>query len=259
MGVFGGDVVGGFVARMAAGFSYKEHRQSESEAGVGDAEEERLGAQSGVFGDVAGRERGDRDGPVACGFVHPHGEAASGGADEVDLHDHGRRPGESLVDAEQDVGEDHPSPARCPDQQQRDRYGDDPPGDQHRFAAIAIGQRAGKEVGGRFDGAEGDDERERRRESSQPEFLLGEQREHGAFLADHATDERVDTDEKGELGDVLLEPEPQGCLCGRRAHGVADRGLPVAVDQVSGPPSRTTTPPCPRAVRMLAALIARSP
>ncbi len=191
-------------------------------------------------GDVAGGERGDGDGAVAGGFVEAHRESAPGGADEVDLHDHRRRPGEALVDAEQDVGEDHPSPSRRPDQQQRDREGDDPPGDQHRLAAVAVGQGAGEEVRRRLDGAEGDDERERRGERGEPELLLGEQREHGAFLADHPADERVDADEQRELAEVLLEAEPQRCVGRGGAHRPVSNGRPVAVDQVSGPPSSTS-------------------
>ena len=65
-------------------------------------------------GDEAGRERGERDRAVAGGFVEAHREAAPGGADEVDLHDDRGRPGQSLVDAEQHVGEDDPAPSSAP-------------------------------------------------------------------------------------------------------------------------------------------------
>ena len=41
-----------------------------------------------------------------------------------------------------------------------------------------------------------------------PNTSLGEQRQDGAFLADHPADERVDGDEQGELGEVLAQPEP---------------------------------------------------
>ena len=42
-----------------------------------------------------------------------------------------------------------------------------------------------------------------------PNASVGEQRQDGAFLADHAADERVDPDEQAELGEVLAQPEPQ--------------------------------------------------
>ena len=53
---------------------------------------------------------------------------------------------------------------------------------------------------------------ERRGERGEPELLFGEQREHRAFLADHPTDERVDADEQGELGDVLAQAEADRVL-----------------------------------------------
>lgn len=55
----------------------------------------------------------DADGGVAGGVVQAGGEAASGRADEVDLHIDGHRPGQALVQAEQDVGGDDPAPGRC--------------------------------------------------------------------------------------------------------------------------------------------------
>ena len=167
---FGG-VVGGLVAGVAPGLTHEEGGQAESERGVGHAEEERFGAQPVLLGDVAGGEGGEGDGAVAGGLVEAHGEAAAGGADEVDLHDHRGGPGEALVDAEEHVGEHHPAPRRRPHQQQRDREADDPAGDEHRFASVPVGQGAGEEVGGRLHDAEGDDERQRGGERGEPEHL----------------------------------------------------------------------------------------
>ena len=59
-GVVGGDVVGGFVAGVVVGLADEQGRDPESEAGVGEAEEERCRAQPVLLGDVAGGERGDR-------------------------------------------------------------------------------------------------------------------------------------------------------------------------------------------------------
>ena len=118
------------------------------------------------------RQRGDRDRAVAGGLVQAHGEAAPCGADEVDLHDHGRGPRESLVDAEQHVGDDDPAPRRRPHQQQRHRQADQPSRHEHRLAAHPIGKRPGEEVGDGFDRAEGDDEGERGGERGEPEDVV---------------------------------------------------------------------------------------
>ena len=84
----------------------------------------------------------------------------------------------------------------------------DPAGDEHGLAAVAVRQGAGEEVGAGLDDPEGGDERERGGELGEPELVLGEQRQDGAFLADHAADEGVDADEQRELGEVLAQPEP---------------------------------------------------
>ena len=78
-------------------------------------------------------------------------------------------------------------------------------------------------------------------------------------MADHPADERVDGDEQGELGEVLAQPEPD--------RGVGDAG--VVIDRCRGG-GRWRPPRCraavehadarwPRAVRRLAAVMARSP
>ena len=103
----------------------------------------------------------------------------------------------------QHVGEDHPSPGRGPDQQQRHRDADQPPGHQYRLAAVAIRQGAGEEVGGRLHDAERGDEGQRGGERREPELGFSEKGENGSFLADHAPDEGVDCDQQGELGQVL--------------------------------------------------------
>ena len=78
------------------------------------------------------------------------------GPDQVDLHDDGGGPGQALVDAEQHVGGDDPSPGRGPDQQQRHGKADQPARDEDGFAAEAVGQGAGEVVGGGLGDAEGE-------------------------------------------------------------------------------------------------------
>ena len=62
-GVVGGDVGGGLVAGVAAGLADEQRRDAEAEPGVGEAEEERLGPQPVLLGDVAGGEGGDATAP----------------------------------------------------------------------------------------------------------------------------------------------------------------------------------------------------
>ena len=233
--VVGRDVGGGFVAGVVLGLAHEQGGESEAETGERDAEEERLGSQSVLLGDVTGRECGEGDGAVAGGFVESHREAAAGGPDEVDLHDDRRRPGESLVDAEQDVGEDDPAPTRCEHQDERDGHGDDPAGDEDGFASDSIREGSGEEVGRGFHGAERDDEGERGGERGDPEHPIREQGKHGAFLTDHPADERVDADEETELAEVCPQSESDGGAlgCGHRSIWSA---RPLAVDQSSGPP-----------------------
>ncbi len=112
-----------------------------------------------------GRERREGDRAVAGGLVEAHREAAPRGTDEVDLHDHRRRPGQPLVHAEQDVGGDDPGPVRGPDDQERDGQPDQPAGDEDGLAAERDrpGAPATRLVTALVD-AECDDERERRDE-----------------------------------------------------------------------------------------------
>ena len=90
-------------------------------------------------------------------------------------------------------------------------------------------------------------------ERGEPERAVGQQGQHGAFLADHAADEGVDAHQEAELGEVLPQPQP-GCGPGRhRLGGGHDaRCAPAARAQSSGPPTSTETSSRPEAARMLA-------
>ena len=126
---------------------------------------------------------------------------------------------------------------RRPDQQQRDGHADDPAGDEDGLAAVAVRQGAGEEVGRRLHRAERDDERERRGERGEPELVLGEQRQDGAFLADHAADERVDADEQARTGrgSRAARAAIGASVVGVRHRSIVCSGLPVAVGPVVGP------------------------
>jgi hypothetical protein len=180
----------------------------ETERSVGEPEVERPWSQSVVRGDEACCQRGHRDCAVAGSFVEAHRESTLRRSDEIDLHDHRRRPRQPLVHAEKHVGDDDPTPRRCPDQQQRNRQSDDPAGHEDWLASEAVRERAGKEVRGRLHDAECDDERESGREGHEPEGVLGQQWKDRAFLSDHPADESVDSDEEDELRQVLPEAQP---------------------------------------------------
>jgi hypothetical protein len=217
----GVDVGARLVAGMAMGLADEDRRQAEAESGEGHAEEERVRSEPRPGGDEAGREGGDRHRAIPGGLVEPHGEAAAVRPDEVDLHDHRGRPGEALVDAEQHVGEDNPRPARSERQQERHRDTDEPSGHQRGLAPDAIRQGARDEVGGGLHHAEGEDVRQRSGEGVQVEHLGADERQHGAFLPDHPSDQGVHADEQRELsrlarspscgGAELTRPSPDAC------------------------------------------------
>ena len=146
---------------VTARLADQEHGRSEAEQGVCQPEEERAGSEPGLGGDPAGHQRREGDRAVAGGLVDPGRQAPPDGTDEVDLHDHGHRPGESLVHAEQQVGRDHPRPGWGEDDQKRHRQTDEPTGDEDRFATESVGERASGKVHGRLGQPERHDEGER--------------------------------------------------------------------------------------------------
>src|SRR5438132_226940 len=77
------------------------------------------------------------------------------------------------------------------------------------------------EVGKGRGHAEGNDEGQRRRHCCQPEYVCREQWENGSLLPEHAADQRIDTDQQAELGEVRPESECDRwrarCGCGHPA------------------------------------------
>ena len=147
------------------GVAHREHADQQA----GHRDQRRADPDDGAWG-VAGGERaggegGGGDAEVAGGLVEAERQPAPAWAGQIDLHHDRHRPGESLVDAEQQVGgDDEPPCGREPDQQ-RHRQRDEPAGDQEPFASEPLGQIAGGEVGERLGRAKGDDEGEDRRRS----------------------------------------------------------------------------------------------
>lgn len=201
-------VVAGFVLDVPGGLSDEAGGQAEPQGGEGQAEQEWGGPEAGGLCDRAGGPGGRGDGAVAGGLVEPHGGAASVWTDEVDLHDHGHRPGQPLVDAQQDVGDHDPTPRRRPDQQQRHGDRGQPAGQEYGLASEAVGERAGDVVHCGLGQPEHHDEGQHRGVVGDTERVLGQQRQDRAFLADHAADQHVDGDQQGELRQVLAQPQP---------------------------------------------------
>jgi len=159
-----------------------------------------------VGGDVAGEQCGQCEGQVAGGLVEAHGQASAAGADQVDLHDDRGGPGQALADAEQDVGGHDDPPLGCPDEEQGDGYGDQPAGDEDGLAAVAFRPGAGQVVGERLGQAEREDVGQGRGVGVEAEHVGGQQRQDGAFLAEHPADQRVDGNEQRELGQIGAQP-----------------------------------------------------
>lgn len=234
----------GFECDVVAGFPDEHGREDQREDRVAESEQERRGAQSVLFGEHPGQERGDRDCSVACGLVQSHGQSALTGADQVDLHHHCGRPGQALVDAEQNVGEDDPAPGRCPDDQQRHGKGEQPSGDEDGFAAEPIGERASEVVGSRLGDAERCDVGEYERVPGQVEGAFGQQGQDRLLLAHHPADQRVHGYEQDELRRVLAQPQTDRARC---SHSSLTFGIvslwPVGM---TTEPNRSPMSPIPR-------------
>ena len=95
---------------MSARLAHEKSGDADTQPGYDEPEEERSRTQPSLRGDEPGEQRGQRDRAIAGRFVESHRQAAALGTDQVDFHDHRRRPGEALVDAEEEVGDDDPAP-----------------------------------------------------------------------------------------------------------------------------------------------------
>jgi hypothetical protein len=117
----------------------------------------------------------------------------------VDLHQHGHRPGESLVRAQEHVRGDDEAPGRREADEQRHRQRECPAQHEQPLASRPLGERAGGEVRQSLGGPERDDEGEDRGLRREPEVALADERKDAPLEPDHRTDERVQPDEQREL------------------------------------------------------------
>src|SRR5215472_17534436 len=143
---------------MLARVSDNPGGQQETSDGVADPEIEWDRSQPVNRRQIPGQKRRQANRKVAGEFIEADRKAPLAGADKIDFHYDGHRPGKSLVDAEQYIGGYDPLPGRCPHNQEWHRQTDHPPQDQRLLASPAIGKLAGYEVGDRLDDSETDNE-----------------------------------------------------------------------------------------------------
>ena len=106
---------------MRARVAHSEHAGEKTDGGDQRRADPDDGPGRVVDSENAGDERGGGDAQVAGRLVEPERQASPVRTGQIDLHHHGHRPGEPLVDAEQQVGSDDEPPRRGEPDQQRHR------------------------------------------------------------------------------------------------------------------------------------------
>ena len=192
---------------VRGGVADEQHRQQEGDHGDHGAGDHEDIAGGELCGEQAADPGGERDAAVAGGLIEAECKSAAARADEVDLHDDRHGPGKALIDAEQRVGGNDPTPARRDADQQRDGQRGGPPRDQQASASRPLRERSGRQIGECLDEPERDDERQDGSTRRQVEVVTADQRKRRALEADHRADERVDGDQERELCGVLAQPE----------------------------------------------------
>src|SRR5262249_34805914 len=104
--------------------------------------------------DVASEKRRNAYSKVAGKFIEAHRQTARFGPNQIDLHDNGHRPRETLIDAEQRVGGNNPFPTWCPHHHERHWQSEQPTDNEHAFAPPNVGKMTRHKVGKRLDDAE---------------------------------------------------------------------------------------------------------
>ena len=131
---------GGFKPNMLTCVSHERDRQQCPEDRIADPQINRHWPKAVSRGEIAGEERCDAYGEVAGEFVEADGKAARLWPDQIDLHEHRHRPGKPLIDAEQRIGCDDPSPTRSPHDHEGDGQPDQPAEDENMLPAPRIGE-----------------------------------------------------------------------------------------------------------------------
>jgi hypothetical protein len=181
---------------MPVALADEQGREEQADDHEGHAQVERLRPDAPLRRHEARRQRGQSQGEVTRELVQAHGETAALRADQVDLHDDGRRPCEALARAEQHVGEEHPVPGRRPHQQEGYGHGHQPARHQHRLASDAVGEPAREVVREGLHDPEDHDEGEDRGAGREVELPLRHRGQDAALEPHHGAHERVDDDQQ---------------------------------------------------------------
>lgn len=95
---------------MVTRFTHQENGQHHAKQNEHDTQIERLRRHAEMSGDPTRGKRGARERNVPREFIESHREAAPRRPDQIDLHDHGRRPCQSLADAQEHIRDQYPGP-----------------------------------------------------------------------------------------------------------------------------------------------------
>src|ERR1051326_6664381 len=195
---------------MIASVAY-EPREQEAEEGDDHARVRRAGAQSVMTRGHSADDAGTGERRVSGALVEAHREAAPSRPNQIDLHDHGRRPRKALVDAQERICGDDPPPALRPENEQWNGQRDQPSDQQCGPTSVPIGQPSGREIRERLRKAEDRDERENGSRGGDAELFPGDDRQDRPLETNHRADERVHDDEQRELLPVRSKAERNGC------------------------------------------------
>jgi hypothetical protein len=187
--------------------SHEEHREGETQCGHDRRADPDRRPRGDGGGRDSGREGGDGDSQVSGGLVQAERETSPDGADEIDLHDDGHRPGEALSGTEEEIGGDDRLPRRSERDQRSNGEHEHPPGDEDTLSPPSFGERAGEKIRESLRGAEGRDEREDPCPRGESVFLLGDERQDAAFEPRERAHQRRDPDEQRELTGVRPQPD----------------------------------------------------
>ncbi len=180
-----------FGARPGQGLAHEQQRSCKSCDNHQQGEPQQGRARAVERGQIAGDDARQPHRGIARELVDAGGKSPLLGAGDVHLAGHRHAPGETLVDAEKQIGRDHPPPVGRKVDQQRDGYGCHPAHHQHRLAPDALGQPPSDEIEHALDQPEGDDEAHQVEKGrfGHAKVLLRHHRQHIAFHADDQADE----------------------------------------------------------------------
>ena len=178
---------------------YQHEGQDRADEGEHEAQGQ-WGSQAERCNQQAGDEGHHAHAEVPGEFVQARGQAALPRACSVDHHVHGHRPRQGLLNAEQDVDEDHGRPVLGQQQHQRDGPGEYPPGAQHGESPVTVSECAHRQIPEGLGDAEAGDEGQGRPTGGQVEDIFCQQWNQGAFQADHAAHEEVGQGQQPEEG-----------------------------------------------------------